>query len=633
MARTFHVPTWVVMISAVLLFSCSMFVASAWAVDDSLTSGNSELTLETAASESDGMWVLKSHSTKKDTSVSSVTNKGKYGSSKVTHTHTTKLNGSITYADTCTIPPSVVKGGATVKLTISSAYKSGSTTIGVNNSCVCAASDVTGLDASSWLSFPEYFQKATGSGDYEADSYNANFAGSSAKKSETLKVSYAMPDSAQPGTVKSIYFKSGNGGYMAPGTITEWVYEWTNLSITGAKTKTYTGKGLTQDLTVKIGGKKLASNSYKVTYKNNKNVGKATATVKVTKGTYKGLSKSVTFKIIPKGTKIADIDGISEGFTVSWNKQSAQTSGYQLRYSTSSNMSGAKTVSVKSAKKTSTKVAKLKEKTKYYVQIRTYKAVGKTKYYSSWSSVKAVKTDKKAISAKEKYTPKNKLTITSVTPGEAGTNKLTVKYSKAKKWYRYTTSNEKPHSGYQLQVSTNKKFTNVVSTITDIKNQSNCTKTVKSLKGGTTYYVRVRQFNVYRGAQYNGPWSAVKSATVPSKYQPTEKLKFKYVNSLYKGCYVELYPASKWYSGTGSNNIPSSYYELKISANKSFKGSSTCVYTVRSQYAPKFFINALGAGKTYYVKVRQVNMYKAVDYTGPWSTVRSFTTRSQEAAG
>ena len=78
-----------------------------------------------------------------------------------------------------------------------------------------------------------------------------------------------------------------------------------------------------------------------------------------------------------------------------WNKQTTQTTGYQIQYSTSSKFKGAKTVAVSKNKTTSTTVSKLLAKKKYYVRIRTYKTVkvnGKsTKLYSSWSKAKTVK--------------------------------------------------------------------------------------------------------------------------------------------------------------------------------------------------------------------------------------------------
>ena len=73
--------------------------------------------------------------------------------------------------------------------------------------------------------------------------------------------------------------------------------------VSGLTAKTHTGKPLTQGLTVKLGGATLkAGTDYAVSYKNNVNVGTATATV-TGKGNYAG-SKSATFKIA-KATVVA----------------------------------------------------------------------------------------------------------------------------------------------------------------------------------------------------------------------------------------------------------------------------------------------------------------------------------------
>jgi len=84
-----------------------------------------------------------------------------------------------------------------------------------------------------------------------------------------------------------------------------------------------------------------------------------------------------------------------KAFTVKWTKQSKahqkKFNGYQIRYATNANMSGAKyTTAGKSSK--SKKIGKLAKKTRYYVQVRTYTTSGGKTFYSGWSSVKSVKT-------------------------------------------------------------------------------------------------------------------------------------------------------------------------------------------------------------------------------------------------
>jgi len=167
-----------------------------------------------------------------------------------------------------------------------------------------------------------------------------------------------------------------------------------NAQVSGYKSSyPYTGKAINPKLTVKMSGKTLKLNTdYKLTYKNNKNVGTASVTITGI-GKYKTYgSKKITFKINPKGVSISKLSGASKRMTVKWNKRTAQTSGYQIQYSRSSEMKSAETVTVSKNTTTSGTIKKLAAGKKYYVRIRTYKTVAGKKYYSGWSKIKSVKT-------------------------------------------------------------------------------------------------------------------------------------------------------------------------------------------------------------------------------------------------
>lgn len=156
-------------------------------------------------------------------------------------------------------------------------------------------------------------------------------------------------------------------------------------------TYTYNGKVKTPGVKVSVNGTVLTKDNYSVSYgKGRKNVGKYT--VKVTlKNDYAG-SKTVSFKINPPKSAVKKLKKGKKSFTVYVKKQSKQTSGYQVQYSTSKKFKSPKAKNLTSYKKTTLKVKKLKKHKKYYVRVRTYKKVGKAKYYSSWSSAKSVKT-------------------------------------------------------------------------------------------------------------------------------------------------------------------------------------------------------------------------------------------------
>ena len=156
---------------------------------------------------------------------------------------------------------------------------------------------------------------------------------------------------------------------------------------------TYNGKAQTPAVIVKDNqGKVIANTNYTVQYANNQNVGQASVTVTF-KGSYSG-TVTKTFEIVPAGTKISKVTAKKKGFTVKWKKQTEETTGYEIQYSTSSKFKGAKTAGNIKAKKTSKIISKLKAKKKYYVRIRTYKTVGGKNYYSDWSAAKNIKTKK-----------------------------------------------------------------------------------------------------------------------------------------------------------------------------------------------------------------------------------------------
>lgn len=64
--------------------------------------------------------------------------------------------------------------------------------------------------------------------------------------------------------------------------------------------------------------------------------------------------------------------------------------------------------------------------------------------------------------------------------------------------------------GYQLQYSTNKKFTSKTTDTIKISGQNTVKATIKSLKKGKTYYIRVRAWKKNGGETLYASWSAVK---------------------------------------------------------------------------------------------------------------------------
>lgn len=170
------------------------------------------------------------------------------------------------------------------------------------------------------------------------------------------------------------------------------------INVTEIGNKTYTGKSVTQNPVVVQEGNTLKEGTdYTVRYSNNKNVGTAKVTI-TGAGLYQGYSRTISFKILPKGRSVSGVTGARKAFTVRWSRLATKMSksritGYQIQYSTDKKFkTGAKTVTVKGYNKKSRRISKLRAKKTYYVRIRTYMKVSGTNYYSSWSKVKSVRT-------------------------------------------------------------------------------------------------------------------------------------------------------------------------------------------------------------------------------------------------
>ena len=204
----------------------------------------------------------------------------------------------------------------------------------------------------------------------------------------------------------------------------------------------YTGKALTPAPTVTYGGQVLkAGTDYDVTYSGNVNLG--TATLKITgKGSYIG-TKTATFRICNKIT-------------------------YNLN---------------KGTQNSSNKVTFCKEKVKLYNPTR------KGYTFGGWYTDKKFK---KKITSVSNKTTKNVTVYAKwikVTKCSAPANVKLVN-SKAKTMaisYQAVTGAK----GYEISYATNAKFSGATKVLTKAKS-----KTVKKLKKGKTYYVRVRAYKV-----------------------------------------------------------------------------------------------------------------------------------------
>ena len=246
----------------------------------------------------------------------------------------------------------------------------------------------------------DWAQKGSATG-YDVEySVNANMSGAvskhlTANKPDTLTVSGLAGDKTYYVRVRSYTNVNGKvyyGAWSDIKSIKTANNDITKATVSGISTKAFTGKAITQNVTVKVGNTVLKNGTdYTVSYSNNKKVGKAT--VKITgKGKYGGVITK-TFKINPAKQEIQKLTAKSKAFFVDWAQKGSAT-GYEIQYATNSKFTGAKKVTITNNKTDKTTVSKLSANKKYYVRVRSYTTVGGTKYYGAWSAVKNVTTKK-----------------------------------------------------------------------------------------------------------------------------------------------------------------------------------------------------------------------------------------------
>ena len=213
--------------------------------------------------------------------------------------------------------------------------------------------------------------------------------GKTLKNGTDYTVSYS--NNTNVGTAKVTI--TGKGNYTGSVSKTYSIKNnFKKATVSDISTKAFTGKNITQTITVKYNGKTLKNGTdYTVSYSSNKNIG--TATVKIAgKGSYTG-TITKTFKINPAKQEIQKLTAKSKAFFVDWAQKGSAT-GYEIQYATNSKFTSAKKVTITNNKTDKTTVSKLSSKKKYYVRVRSYTTVKGTKYYGAWSASKSVTTKK-----------------------------------------------------------------------------------------------------------------------------------------------------------------------------------------------------------------------------------------------
>ena len=382
-----------------------------------------------------------------------------------------------------------------------------------------------------------------------------------------------------------------------------------NTKIKLSATKlTYNQKVQRPKVSVTYKGKALKEKkNYVLKYsKGCKKVGTYTVQI-IGKGAYAGKVKK-QFTILPPKTQVMGGYVGKKTVSVIIKRQTAQTSGYQLRYATNSKLKNAKTITVKGNKNNTVSLNGLKAGTTYYMQARTYMAIKGKKYYSKWSSTEHCKTS-----------GKSKENTSNTTPTPKPVPKLTLEEGKANitlesgRYYEIETSNgikdiniSDPavvYSTDEAEGGNSRLFATLepgkcVITITDIYGQ----------KITSTVSVTQKLYNPHTETSY-----VVTSETVDSTL-PVPTIK----SIDYGDGWVDVNCP-----GTFSQSDPYVGYEGYLSYNDKFAYSVQDTRTIGDDNgigSVSFYY--LDSGRSYYTKVRSYTIRNNVKVVGPWSEIR-----------
>ena len=326
----------------------------------------------------------------------------------------------------------------------------------------------------------------------------------------------------------------------------------------GGDTFTYTGFEIKPKVQVSSETETLKEGTdYTVSYKNNIEVGTATAVVKG-KGNYTG-TLTITFKIVKKSQDDGNKDKISVGkcdFIVMDNEETYDGTAHKpdvivawlenkLKEGTDYTLSYSNNVNAGTAKVTITGIGKYTGSvtTSFEIKPASPEIQAKNKTVDMGSGkqniMENVRTDAKITCISDapgiveisgyKFIPKKpgKATIIITTTGEKNyfsmdlvrltitvrpinTQKLALK-SSARGKMTVSWSTAKSVSGYEIQYSRSKKMKNAQSLT--IKGKTTQV-TLKNLAKKKKYYVRIRTYKTINGKKYYSTWSTVKTVKV-----------------------------------------------------------------------------------------------------------------------
>ena len=246
--------------------------------------------------------------------------------------------------------------------------------------------------------FVDFVQKGSATG-YEVQyGTRSDFSGASTYRSTTNKTDKMTvlglgASKTYYVRVRSYTVKGGKtyyGNWSDAKSIVTAKTNFANAKVSGISSKSFTGKAITQKITVKYGSKTLKNGTdYTVKYSANTKVGTAKVTI-TGKGIYGGvITKS--FAIYPAKQVIQKLYGTYAGFFIDYAQKGSAT-GYEISYSQRSDFKGAKSVKVTNNRTDKKTVSGLARYQKYYVRVRSYTVKDGKTYNGAWSDKKWVYT-------------------------------------------------------------------------------------------------------------------------------------------------------------------------------------------------------------------------------------------------
>lgn len=156
------------------------------------------------------------------------------------------------------------------------------------------------------------------------------------------------------------------------------------------KTRSYTGRWVKPNVTLKVGKVKLMKNrDYTLVYRNNLQIGKASVVIRGM-GNFTG-KKTITFKIVPQTPKIQKLKKNKKSFVITYSS-GKMVHGYRMEVSTASSFAAKKTQKY-ILNGNRFEACGLKKGT-YYIRVKAYYSKKGKRYESGYTSKRKIKIKK-----------------------------------------------------------------------------------------------------------------------------------------------------------------------------------------------------------------------------------------------